>query len=112
MGQVEPKWCDDSDPIDSAIDPRPFSMIKKIAAFLICSVAVHAFADTYKTEDVLFRSHGVELSGTVVFPVDVKLLAGVVFVHGSGEQTRNLYGFCVRSYILHSRYLIRDCGSG
>ena len=40
-------------------------------------------------EDIEFESHGVRLSGTIVFP-QTKPHAAVVFVHGSGKQTRNL----------------------
>lgn len=66
-------------------------MTKSIAAILIYIIATRAFAGAYESEDVVFSSHGVELSGTIVFPVDGKLQSAVVFVHGSGEQTRNLH---------------------
>lgn len=35
-------------------------------------------------------SHGVTLSGSIVIPQDQPVRAAVVFVHGSGKQTRNL----------------------
>lgn len=66
-------------------------MMKCIAAILIYIVATRAFAGAYESEDVQFLSHGAELSGTIVFPVNGKVHAAVVFVHGSGEQTRNMH---------------------
>jgi len=41
------------------------------------------------TEEVTFESHGVSLSGSLVLPAQ-EARAAVVFVHGSGKQTRNL----------------------
>lgn len=48
---------------------------------------VPAFA---ATEDLEFTSHGVSLSGSLVIPRDQPVRAAVVFIHGSGKQTRNL----------------------
>ena len=42
------------------------------------------------TEEIEFPSHGVTLSGSLVIPEQSPLRAAVVFVHGSGKQTRNL----------------------
>ncbi len=42
------------------------------------------------TEDLEFTSHGVSLSGSLVIPQDRPVRAAVVFIHGSGKQTRNL----------------------
>ncbi len=42
------------------------------------------------TEDLEFISHGVSLSGSLVIPQDQPVRAAVVFIHGSGKQTRNL----------------------
>src|SRR4051812_1022621 len=44
-----------------------------------------------RVEDVSFSSHGVELSGSLVFPSVGSPRAAVVFIHGSGKQTRNLH---------------------
>lgn len=52
--------------------------------------SVCAFGADFKIEDVEFISHGETLSGSIVFPVDEKVHAAVVFVHGSGPQTRNM----------------------
>ena len=42
--------------------------------------------DTIHTEDVLFKSEGVQLAGTIFIPVQPK--AAVVVVHGSGQEAR------------------------
>jgi pimeloyl-ACP methyl ester carboxylesterase len=41
-------------------------------------------------EAIEFVSHGVTLSGTLVIPQNQPVRAAVVFIHGSGKQTRNL----------------------
>jgi uncharacterized protein len=43
-----------------------------------------------RTQEVRFASHGANLSGSIVFPAG-ETHAAVVFVHGSGKQTRNLH---------------------
>ncbi len=43
-----------------------------------------------RVEEMAFVSHGARLSGSIVFPDDLKPHSAVVFIHGSGEQTRNL----------------------
>lgn len=43
-----------------------------------------------RIEDVGFASHGATLSGSIVWPMDGPPIAAVVFVHGSGPQSRNL----------------------
>jgi hypothetical protein len=45
--------------------------------------------EIYQREDVAFVSHGVSLSGSLVIPRG-RIHAAVVFIHGSGPQTRNL----------------------
>lgn len=42
------------------------------------------------TGDVTFESHGVTLSGSIALPESAPARAALVFVHGSGPQTRNL----------------------
>lgn len=41
-------------------------------------------------EDVEFTSNGDRLSGSIVFPVGQPIHSAVVFVHGSGKQTRGM----------------------
>lgn len=42
------------------------------------------------SRDVSFESHGVTLAGTLVLPEAEPVRAAVVYVHGSGKQTRNI----------------------
>jgi len=51
---------------------------------------LQAPGDTARVEDVEFVSHGTTLSGSVVLPRNGPIRAGVVFVHGSGKQTRQM----------------------
>lgn len=46
--------------------------------------------DRVRTLETAFESHGVELAGSLVLPSDGTIHAALVFVHGSGPQTRNL----------------------
>ena len=62
-----------------------------MAIFLLNAFHVQAYSEGYKTEDVEFVSHENKLSWTIVFPTDGKIHSAIVFVHGSGKQTRNLY---------------------
>lgn len=43
-----------------------------------------------RLETVTFASHGDTLTGSIAWPVDRRISAAVVFVHGSGPQQRNL----------------------
>jgi uncharacterized protein len=65
--------------------------MKKIVfiAFLLL-YSLRVYGDGLKTEDIEFISHGDRLSGSIIFPVDKKIHSAVVFVHGSGPQTRNM----------------------
>ena len=49
-----------------------------------------ALAEEPRLEEIAFVSHGATLSGSVVTPRSGKARAAVVFIHGSGRQTRNL----------------------
>lgn len=63
----------------------------KFALILLCSMmsCAPAFAASLHTEETTFESHGVALSGSIVLPAgDIR--AAVVFVHGSGKQSRSL----------------------
>ncbi|NRB72111.1 MAG: alpha/beta hydrolase [Xanthomonadales bacterium] len=48
------------------------------------------WAADWSVEPVTFSSHGVTLSGSIVWPVKEEPQAAVVFVHGSGKQARSL----------------------
>ena len=52
-------------------------------------VSAHSVGAEVRVEEVEFASHGVTLSGSIVFPDHQPIHAGVVFIHGSGPQTRN-----------------------
>jgi pimeloyl-ACP methyl ester carboxylesterase len=52
--------------------------------------SVRVCCEGYKTEYIEFISHGDKLSGSIIFPADKKIHSAVVFVHGSGKQTRNM----------------------
>lgn len=58
---------------------------------LLNALQIEAYAENFKTEEVEFLSYGIKLAGTLVFPKDGEVHAAVVFVHGSGKQTRNLH---------------------
>lgn len=65
-------------------------MRKTIFITLFGFYSIQVFAGGYKVEEVEFVSHGDKLSGSIVFPADEKIHAAVVFVHGSGPQTRSI----------------------
>ncbi|MBL4672438.1 MAG: alpha/beta hydrolase [Arenicella sp.] len=62
-----------------------------LTIFILNAFQVQAYSEDYKAEEVEFVSQGDKLSGTIVFPKDGKVHSAVVFVHGSGKQTRNLH---------------------
>ena len=59
---------------------------------VLCALVISAqvFGGEPRVEEVGFASHGATLSGSVVFPEGQPTHAALVFVHGSGKQTRNL----------------------
>lgn len=59
-----------------------------VVVILFCGP--RSFAANHSVEDVEFVSRGVRLAGSMVTPVDKKIVAAVVFVHGSGKQSRNM----------------------
>ena len=61
-------------------------------ALLLISFLVSAsgFGGNLRTEEVEFLSHGDKLSGSIVLPEGQPIHAAVVFIHGSGEQARDL----------------------
>ena len=48
------------------------------------------FGGKLRVEEVEFASHGATLSGSIVLPEHPPTHAAVVFIHGSGKQTRNM----------------------
>jgi uncharacterized protein len=59
---------------------------------LLCAVIVslQTARASPPVEDVQFPSHGATLSGSIVFPEKQPAHAALVYIHGSGKQTRNL----------------------
>ncbi len=57
--------------------------------FLLGSILV--YGQDYEIEEVEFISREVWLAGSIVLPKSEKVHAAVVFVHGSGKQSRNLH---------------------
>ena len=63
------------------------SLVCVIVLVLLSEVSA---AEKYRIEDVEFESRGATLSASIVEPIDRETYAAVVFVHGSGPQSRNL----------------------
>lgn len=62
-----------------------------LLAFLTSyALATPGIAAGATSDDVRFESHGTSLAGSIVLPRG-EIRAGVVFVHGSGKQQRNLH---------------------
>jgi len=61
-----------------------------LAGFLSLSMCATAFGDNPRIEEVEFASHGATLAGSIVLPKSTPIHAAVVFIHGSGKQSRNL----------------------
>ncbi len=68
---------------------------KKGIGSLACVLVLALFseanaADTYQIDEIEFDSAGATLSASIIEPKDRDVYAAVVFVHGSGPQSRNL----------------------
>jgi uncharacterized protein len=56
----------------------------------VVSAGPKTLGGEFHVENVEFASHGANLSGSIVFPKGQETRAGVVFIHGSGRQVRNM----------------------
>ena len=65
-------------------------MKKTILIVLLLLPNIQVCSKNYKIEDVELIGPGDKLSGSIVFPVDKEVHSAVVFVHGSGKQTKNI----------------------
>lgn len=66
------------------------NMNKTLVVILtLCSFQINAASN--KFEEIKFASGDIKLSGTIVSPKIDDIHSAVVFVHGSGKQTRSLY---------------------
>ncbi|HET9473360.1 MAG TPA: alpha/beta fold hydrolase [Steroidobacteraceae bacterium] len=61
-----------------------------LCALLSLAFTLQAVGESPRTEEIEFVSHGTTLSGSIVFPAG-DIHAAVVFIHGSGKQTRSLH---------------------
>lgn len=64
--------------------------MKTLLLLLLLASATPAIGADPMVEEVRFTSHGTELAGSIVVPGG-EIRAGVVFIHGSGKQERNLH---------------------
>jgi len=64
--------------------------MKKTLFVLLSLICLPCLAGELRTEEVTFDSHGATLAGSIVYPANGELRAAVVFIHGSGKQSRNL----------------------
>ncbi|MFC3192614.1 alpha/beta hydrolase family protein [Marinicella sediminis] len=60
------------------------------SALLMFLLSSQLLAADVRSDDITFNSHDVQLSGTVVYPLNQTGHVAAVFVHGSGPQKRNL----------------------
>jgi dienelactone hydrolase len=65
--------------------------MNKLLCFVSIFYCFQTFAINNEFEELEFVSGKVKLSGTMVYPKKGDIHSAVVFVHGSGKQTRNLY---------------------
>lgn len=61
-----------------------------LGGFLCAVLAGPLIAANARIEDLTFVSRGTTLSGSIAWPVGKPVVAAVVFIHGSGQQSRNL----------------------
>ncbi len=66
-------------------------MKKIILASLVILSSISSSVADMSAEEVEFNSHGIQLSGSIVLPENGSAHTAVVFVHGSGKQSRNLH---------------------
>jgi len=62
--------------------------MKHVCVYFLLLVSHWVLAEPVSFEEVTFSSHQSVLSGTIAMPNDQKISAAVIFVHGSGKQTR------------------------
>jgi len=65
-------------------------LITRTSVLLLLAAMIPAASNAANIEELEFESQGAKLAGSIVFPKSGDIRAAVVFVHGSGEQTRNM----------------------
>ena len=65
--------------------------MKKLFLFAVLILSsAQVYGDDFVIEDISFFSSDTRLAGSIVLPINGKIQAAVVFVHGSGPQERSL----------------------
>jgi pimeloyl-ACP methyl ester carboxylesterase len=64
-----------------------FFAMRKISPAILLALLPPLLAGA---EEISFESHGIRLAGSVVLPDTGDIHAAIVFVHGSGKQSRNI----------------------
>jgi len=65
-------------------------MARNLTVFLLALLApALARPQDMDVQEVTFESHGARLAGSLVMPKNAKIQAALVFIHGSGPQSRN-----------------------
>lgn len=64
--------------------------MKVLLTAILALFSLVCFSTDLARQEVEFVSNGTTLSGTIVLPKDTQIKAAVIFVHGSGKQTRFL----------------------
>lgn len=86
------------------------SMRQTVFVVLLLLHSIRVCSEGHRTEDIEFISHGDKLSGSIIFPVNEEIHSAVVFVHGSGNQTRNVtwaerFGISQAGWILDQKII-------
>lgn len=63
----------------------------KILGLVLTFCCIQIYASDSKVEELTFVSGKIQLAGSIVFPADDDAHSAVVFVHGSGKQSRSMY---------------------
>jgi hypothetical protein len=85
-------------------------MRQTVFVVLLLLHSIRVCSEGHRTEDIEFISHGDKLSGSIIFPVNEEIHSAVVFVHGSGNQTRNVtwaerFGISQAGWILDQKII-------
>jgi len=67
------------------------SLTTRVFIITCLLISTQAFGKRYQVEEIEFVSHQDTLAGSIVFPEMGDIRSAVVFVHGSGKQTRNIH---------------------
>jgi pimeloyl-ACP methyl ester carboxylesterase len=71
-----------------ALSPGISGSMKRFIYLL--ALLAPSLAGGQTVEEIQFESHGARLAGSIEIPANGRIRAAVVFIHGSGPQTRNM----------------------